>query len=304
MSALHRNLMITLLSTAVLTACTGAQRETPPELQRLQYVMSRVTGDPCIARLAAMELREADDAIALLLNDTPRWRGDRFGHNVYLANRLVQIAEAEGMARCADENAARFAEEREGLLLRARTADAQRAEARAEAERLEAERARLQAQAERSAAEQARLDALIERQRADAAQAELQNLRAMLAELQARETERGLVVTLGDVLFEVDRAELKPGAMRSLDTLASAMQRHERATIAIEGHTDSTGTRDYNLSLSQRRAESVMAYLRDRGVSAQRMAARGLSLDYPVASNATAAGRQQNRRVEIIIQQN
>jgi len=288
----------------LLTACAGSKRDTAPEIQRLQSEIARVGADPCIARNAAAELREADDAIGVVIGDRRGARSPRFGHNVYLANRLVQIAEAEGAARCADIRAQQLSAERETLQLQARTAEADSARARAEAERQAAELARLQAQAERSAAEQARLDALMERQRAEAAQAELDNLRAMLADLQARQTDRGLVVTLGDVLFEVDRAELKPGAMRNLDTLAGAMQRHERTTIAIEGHTDSTGSREHNLSLSQRRADAVMSYLISRGIAPQRMVARGLGLDYPVASNADAAGRQPNRRVEIIIQYN
>ncbi len=304
MSQVNRNTVLIVASSLVLSACAGSQRGTAPEIQRLQSEISRISAEPCIAQHAASELREADDAIAVLLNDRRGARSERFGQNVYLANRLVQIAEAEGLGRCAEARAEALSAERETLQLQARTAEADFARARAEAERQAAELARLQAQAERSAAEQARLDALMERHRANAAQAELDDLRSMLADLQARQTDRGLVVTLGDVLFEVDRAELKPGAMRNLDTLAAAMHRHERTTIAIEGHTDSTGDRDYNLSLSQRRADSVMSYLVGRGIAQHRMVARGLGLDYPVASNADAAGRQQNRRVEIIIQYN
>lgn len=177
------------------------------------------------------------------------------------------------------------------------------ARARAETERQAAEHARLEALAERSAAEQARLDAYYAQREAEAAQQELDKMRALLAELEARQTERGLVITLGDVLFEVDRAELKPGAQRNLDKLVEALTAHPEAVLAIEGHTDSTGTREYNLGLSQRRAEAVMGYLAARGIARERMRSAGLGPDYPVASNADAAGRQQNRRVEIVIQQ-
>ena len=127
-------------------------------------------------------------------------------------------------------------------------------------------------------------------------------MRGRLTELQTQETERGLVVTLGDVLFEVDRAELKPGAARNLDKLVAALRDNPDTSIAIEGHTDATGSRDHNVDLSQRRAEAVADYLTAHGISAGRVSARGMGPDFPVASNATEAGRQQNRRVEVVVQ--
>lgn len=162
--------------------------------------------------------------------------------------------------------------------------------------------ARARAEAERRAADMARDDAYMARTEAERATLALDAMRARLAELEAKQTERGLVVTLGDVLFEVDRAELKPGATQRLANLVDVLRENPGSTIAIEGHTDSTGDHAYNISLSQRRADSVKAWLVSQGIDISRITSRGMGPDYPVASNADAAGRQQNRRVEVVIQ--
>jgi outer membrane protein OmpA-like peptidoglycan-associated protein len=158
------------------------------------------------------------------------------------------------------------------------------------------------AEIERRNAALARSDAADARSDADDARNQLDQMRGRLTEMQTQETARGLVVTLGDVLFEVDRAELKPGAARNLDKLVSALRDNVDTRIAIEGHTDATGSREHNVDLSQRRAEAVQDYLVSHGVSASRVTARGLGPDFPVASNNSDAGRQQNRRVEVVVQ--
>ncbi len=133
-------------------------------------------------------------------------------------------------------------------------------------------------------------------------EAELASARQELAELQAKKTARGTIVTLGSVLFSTGRAELLPGAERSVDRLARYLSENEEKTVLIEGHTDSTGSDTTNLRLSQDRADSVRIALITRGVDADRIVATGLGSSRPVASNSTAEGRQQNRRVEIVIQ--
>jgi len=137
-------------------------------------------------------------------------------------------------------------------------------------------------------------------QEADRAKAQLAQTQQQLAELQAKQTERGPVVTLGDVLFDTGKATLKPGADLSLDRLASYLSAHPQTKVLIEGNTDSTGTAELNQALSERRAEAVANGLVGRGVSADAIRTLGRGEDYPVASNQTAAGRQQNRRVEIV----
>jgi len=126
-------------------------------------------------------------------------------------------------------------------------------------------------------------------------------LREELSELQARETARGLELTLGDILFDVDQASLKPGAAQNLYRLVAFLKEYPDRAVLVEGHTDNTGTDAYNLSLSERRAESVRSFLIQNGIKGQRVLARGYGKSYPIAGNDTATGRQLNRRVEIVI---
>ena len=130
---------------------------------------------------------------------------------------------------------------------------------------------------------------------------ELEALRQELAKLKAQETERGLVITLDDVLFEVDSANLRPQALQNLAPLAAFLRDHPERNILIEGHTDNTGTDEYNLQLSRARAESVQAFLMRQSVPPTRMAVTGYGESYPIASNDNATGRQLNRRVEIVV---
>lgn len=137
--------------------------------------------------------------------------------------------------------------------------------------------------------------------RAEAAQSETKRLEKELAELKARETEQGLALTLSDVLFEVDSDRLKPQATRDLALLAAFVSAHPDREVVIEGHTDSTGSPAYNLMLSRRRAETVESFLVASGIDPARLHPQGFGRDYPVASNATAAGRAMNRRVEMLV---
>ncbi len=109
------------------------------------------------------------------------------------------------------------------------------------------------------------------------------------------------MVTLGDVLFDFDRADPKPAADANLATLAEFLRTHPERSVLIEGHTDGTGILEYNFDLSRRRAEAVKQHLEGKGVSGERILAVGYGPVYPVASNAIASGRAQNRRVEVVL---
>lgn len=137
--------------------------------------------------------------------------------------------------------------------------------------------------------------------RLEARTRETEELQRQLSELNAKNTERGLVVTLGDVLFETGRSELKGNAAANLSKLTAFLVQHPDRTVIIEGHTDSTGSDDTNQTLSQRRAESVRNYLLSQGVTSNRLSAYGKGESSPVASNDSSSGRQLNRRVEVII---
>lgn len=138
---------------------------------------------------------------------------------------------------------------------------------------------------------------------AGTARAEARNaqLEQQLAQLQAQQTTRGYVVTIGDVLFATGSAELTAGALNRLNQLSDVLRQNPNATIEIEGHTDSTGSSDTNIRLSEQRAQAVQRELLRAGVDPTRVVTRGLGASQPVASNATVEGRQQNRRVEVVI---
>lgn len=195
--------------------------------------------------------------------------------------RLLAMAEAERAAKAKKE------------------AEEARALAAAEAER--ASRARAEAEAKTREAEQARMAARAEAERAARAKAAADQLTRELSDLKAKQTERGIVLTIGDVLFATGKADLSSDALRSVNKLADFLQKYPSRNVLIEGHTDSVGSDEYNLGLSQRRADSVKETLTAEGIGEGRIVTKGYGKKYPVASNETAAGKQQNRRVEVII---
>ncbi|MFT3929573.1 MAG: OmpA family protein [Spongiibacteraceae bacterium] len=131
--------------------------------------------------------------------------------------------------------------------------------------------------------------------------AEAEKAKAALAELKAKMTERGAVLTLGDVLFDVGKSELKPGASREIDKLANFLRENPNRRVSIEGYTDSTGSDAFNQQLSEARAASVEHALIARDIDPSRIEIRGFGKEYAVAGNDSAAGRQLNRRVEVVI---
>lgn len=135
----------------------------------------------------------------------------------------------------------------------------------------------------------------------EAKQERIARLHAQLAKLKAKRTSRGLVLTLGNVLFALNKATLKPGDMESVNNLAQFMKAYPKRNVMIEGYTDSTGSLQFNEKLSRERADSVRNALVNDGISPDRILTKGYGPEYPVASNKTAAGRQQNRRVEVVI---
>ncbi|WP_298452776.1 OmpA family protein [uncultured Marinobacter sp.] len=165
----------------------------------------------------------------------------------------------------------------------------------------QAERARLQKQID-SAEERRRTLMLDERSdEAARAQREAEMLRKRMEELQAERTDRGMVLTLGDVLFDLNKADLKPSGEQTIGRLAEFMREYEDRRVRVEGYTDSTGAASYNQTLSERRAQSVSDALVSQGINRSRVETKGFGEQHPVTSNDTSAGRQQNRRVEIVI---
>ena len=165
----------------------------------------------------------------------------------------------------------------------------------------DAERAKILADIQAKEAELAKVHADAKAREAERARAELELLMKEVSEMQGQLTDRGIVLTIGDVLFAIDHADLNASAQISMDKIAAFLKEKQNRNLLVEGHTDSTGSVEYNQRLSEQRAASVKSALVKRDITSERIVTIGYSKKYPLASNDTAAGRQQNRRVEAII---
>jgi len=168
----------------------------------------------------------------------------------------------------------------------------QRDEARLAARTREADQAHADAESARSS--QAQAAAMSAR--------EAEELQRQIDTLEAEATERGLVLTLGDVLFATGSAEIQGGTNQNLEKLVTFLKQYPERQVLIEGHTDNVGSAAFNETLSRQRAESVRRFLISRGIDSSRLSVSGYGFERPVASNDTAMGRQQNRRVEVVIE--
>ena len=275
------------LCTALLQGC-GSMPERVETLEQARALVGSLEREPLAQQVAPTRLSAARASLAeaeqQLEDGEPV---EDVEYHAYLALRNAQIAEqmiGEQRARNELEDAEA---ERSRVLLEARERDARQAQSAA-----------LQAQ---TLAEQRAGELEQQSEQARQAEARAEQLEQELADLEAEQTERGLVLTLSDVLFDTARAELQPGASMAVDRIAQFMNEYPERRIIVEGHTDSRGSEEYNRRLSEERADAVRDALLDRGISSQRIEVRGLGESYPVASNDTSAGQQLNRRVEIVI---
>lgn len=267
-----------------ITACsTGPGR--PDGADNARAKLTRLQSDPELASRAPVAIQEAE--LAVRAAEQPHKDKEQAKHLIFMADRKVDIARARAQSRLLEDQRKMLAEQRASARLDSRTREADRARSDARAARADAEMARARA-------DMADMDRETALQEAD-------DLQREIAELNAMPTDRGLVVTLGDVLFDSGRSNLRGGATGNLDKLATFLNRYEDRMVVIEGHTDSVGGGDFNLDLSQRRADSVKSYLVKKGVSPGRVATQGRGEEFPVSGNDSPAGRQQNRRVEVII---
>lgn len=303
------------------------------EARKAQYAAETQVAEEAISRETDRKIRNQDalhDTEVILLQKREREaeleRMKALAKDQERALRDVQEKLASERVR-AEEEAARLREEQKKLVAEAAEAERDRAEEevaqlREEQERLAAvaaERARTE-EAEREVgrllAEQKNLAALAaERTRAEQAERELAQLQAehekARAELtstlsslaKVREEARGVVVTLpGNIYFNVNRADVKPAMKKQLMKIAQALAAVPEQNLLIEGHTDSDGTNEYNLSLSELRAQSVHEILLAGGIAVERMKTKGYGETHPIADNGTSAGKAQNRRVEIVLE--
>jgi outer membrane protein OmpA-like peptidoglycan-associated protein len=277
------NLVAAAVASALLglTAC-----ETAPDssaiLEQARSAVAQAEADPNVSKYAPTEL---DRARKLLINaegaaKLKSAKDPSASHYAYLTTQMAKIAQQRAQEQVATTRIKAGETERQKILLTARENEADQAVAQARAAQAEAENAKANAQS---------------------AQAESQRLAAQLENMQAAQTSRGIVLTLDDVLFDTGKAQLKPGAERSMDQIAAFLTENPERRVQIEGFTDSQGTNDYNLELSQSRADAVAMAIIQRGVDAQRVRALGYGEGFPVASNENSSSRQLNRRVEIIV---
>jgi len=279
-------------------------------LNRAEDYLKRKQGVTPIGTVARGATEMSEDARVLTLKMKQQER-------VEAEKRAMQekTAKAQAEAQAEAERAAKAkadAEEQERLRQQADAdrAAAEKAKAEAEQMRAQAETARQQAEAARAEAlaaqQQAQADAEKARLAAEEAIRQKEEVRQRLLSqlnqvLETKDTPRGLVVSMPDVLFDTNKYTLKSGARESLARIAGIILAYPDLRLEIEGHTDSTGTEEYNQTLSEKRSGSVRDYLVDKGVGINTMIARGLGESDPVASNDSSAGRKLNRRVELIV---
>lgn len=311
-TTMNRSLtMSALLGSLLLGACATTPMP-PAALVEARATLRNAESDPAVMSLAPLEMKKATDSLTranmLLAKGEPE---AEISSAAYVANQQAKTAMAIARAKGSEAAIAGTEVERERARGDMRTIEANRAKAQASTAQAQASSAQAQAgMARQQAAASEQRAATAEQQTAVAqantadAQAQASQLQQRLNEMQAKPTDRGMLVTLGDVLFEFNRAEVKPAAQGSLRKLADFLQQYPNRRILIEGHTDNIGSASANELLSRRRAEAVDAALVGMGVAGQRVDVAGYGKDFPVADNSTDTNRALNRRVEIYIAEN
>jgi len=297
----HR-LNILLASAVVLLSACASNPKSTSLLDQVRIDYAQAQSNPKVATYAALEMQSATEALAKA-NAAAKEREslETVDKLAYLAKQKIALATEVASRKSSESDIASAAVVRDQVRLDQRTLQADQARVKAEDAERSAQAAR-NAQAMATQQKELAQSNAAEAQRLTAeANARNAALEAQLADLSARKTERGLVVTLGDVLFGTDMARLNPDGMRMAQRLATILLQNQNRTVLIEGFTDSTGTAQHNQVLSERRASAVHDVLLDLGVAGQRVAVRGYGESNPVAANDTALNRQLNRRVEIIL---
>jgi outer membrane protein OmpA-like peptidoglycan-associated protein len=259
----------TLWAGVVLSLLMCACASTPPPnaaLESARAIVQTAEADPNVSKYAALDLQAARKDLEIAEAAGARRDDAAIAQPAYLAAQTARLAQLRASAKADDARVAAGQAERDQIQIAARAREADNAKAARDQE------------AQKAGRLQAEIDAL-----------------------KAKPTDRGLVLTLGDVLFDTGKAQLNPGAAHKLDQLAQFLTEHADRRIQIDGFTDSVGTDSYNLDLSQRRADAVGSALQVRGINNARIATQGYGKQFPVASNADSGGRQLNRRVEVTI---
>lgn len=258
----------------LLVSCGGVPQK-DEILKNARDAYAKAAQNPDTQNLAS--LYDAEQALKKAENAST---ATEMEHLAYLAEKQAEVAIAMAEAKDAKTKRESLTKQQDEARLTAREREIAEKQRQAEMAMDEAERARQEAQK------------LAEKNR---------QLEDQLAELKGKQTDKGLVLTLGDVLFETGKADLLSGALQQIDKIAAYLNQATDRNVLVEGHTDNVGGDEYNMGLSERRANSVRFALVERGVASNRILAKGYGKTKPVADNSTEVGRQQNRRVEITI---
>ncbi|HEX5698899.1 MAG TPA: OmpA family protein [Rhodoferax sp.] len=292
---------IVLAIAALMAGCSSTPKSTSQlEQARSEYLVAQA--NPNVATYAPLEMKQASDAMAQA-NEAANDRDseDKINNLAYLAKQKIALTQEVTKRKVAEAEVASAGKERDQMRLDSRTNEANAAKLSAERATLTAQQAQSDAAAAQRAAQQSQMDAASAQRQTQDAQARNAQLEAQLADLAAKKTARGMVITLGDVLFGTDLSRLTPDGMRSAQKLADVLQQNPQRRVMVEGFADSTGATDYNQGLSERRANAVRTALLDMGVARERIEVRGYGESFPVAANDNAGNRQLNRRVEIVL---
>jgi len=285
----------TIFAGAVLLAGCSTVPTTTSTLDEARADYVAASNNPQVSANAPLEFRQASEALDRANQAAAKRESlDTIDRLAYVAKQRIATAQEVAKAKSAEADIANAGRQRDRVQLEARTAEAERAKREAASANAQAAAAQQQAQDAQAQA------AAAQQQNAQLAE-RAARLEAILVELHAQKTERGMVVTIGDVLFATDRAELNANGMATVRKLAEVMMQNPDRTVLVEGFTDSTGSHAHNQDLSERRAQSVAQALTSLGVERQRVATRGYGEAYPVASNDSVSNRQLNRRVEIVL---
>lgn len=306
-----KNIYLTpvLLAVAVLVGACSSTPKTTSLLDQTRSDYRVAQSNPGIASYAALEMKQAGEALAKAnAAAQDRDSAEEIDKLAYLARQKIALTQEVAKQKMAEIEIASAAKQRDQVRLDQRTNEANIAKMNAERSmqaaqlaRIDAAAAQSQAQAAQSKAQAALEEMAAAQRKTQEAQARAAQLEAQLAELAAKKTERGIVITLGDVLFGTDLARLNPQGMLTAQKLASVLQQNPQRRVLVEGFTDSSGAAGYNQELSERRATAVRSALQELGVAPERVAMRGYGESHPVAGNDTPANRQLNRRVEIVL---
>ena len=276
-----------------IAGCGPSQKEmmAKDQMDRAKKAYAEAKANPNVEAYAPMELQEAGKAVQEAEKAKETEDILQMG---YIAERKTQFATTIADGKVAERDIDKLNVEKAEMNARKQTLEAEKARVAAAAETEKAAKAKQQAEQAKSAAE-------MEAAKAAKAKAESDQLMKELANLKAQQTERGIVLTIGDVLFATGKADLSANADKSVAKLSEFLKKNPKRNVLIEGHTDSVGKDDSNLALSQKRADSVKAKLVADGIEAGRITTVGYGKKFPVASNDTKAGKAQNRRVDVVI---